>query len=421
MSASSAPATWDSPWRATFSKRVRAHGVGRAPDATAELERLGAKRAAGLTALAESVRITCTILPNDAIVQAVVLGERGAGGLLSGAQSGDVIFDLSTVSPGSTKRLAAEALPRGVRLIDAPVSGSVSGAVAGTLAVMIGATADVARPYEAVLKAIGTNLFYLGEVGRGNTLKLLNNLVALTTRRPSVKRWGSPIVSAFQGRWWARSWQVERRELHPGAEARRARQHDYSPASSGSRNKDLGLALELPPRRERGPTWSSRRGKSTRKRARPASENWIAPACWRCSSPSPRRSSRLSVPGQTRRAAPDGIGLRRAVAPPLVEAIPHERSQRQWPDEEQHADAAQSLQEFRGRLADESPKGHQERGVQHRTNDVEGQESPVGDVAAPGQRRREQPHARREATRRIAAARIAEVPHVFSTHCSERA
>ena len=69
-----------------------------------------------------------------------------------------------------------------MRLIDAPVSGSVSGAVAGSLAVMIGATADVAGAYEPVLKAIGTSLFYLGEVGRGNTLKLLNNLVALANQ-----------------------------------------------------------------------------------------------------------------------------------------------------------------------------------------------------------------------------------------------
>lgn len=58
----------------------------------------------------------------------------------------------------------------------------MSGARAGTLAVMIGATREVAAVFEPVLRVIGTNLFYLGEVGRGNILKLLNNLVALTNQ-----------------------------------------------------------------------------------------------------------------------------------------------------------------------------------------------------------------------------------------------
>ena len=73
-------------------------------EATAELERLGARRARDLKSLAEAVRVTCTSLPNDAVVRAVVLGEGGREGLLAGARSGDVIFDLSTVSPASTRR-----------------------------------------------------------------------------------------------------------------------------------------------------------------------------------------------------------------------------------------------------------------------------------------------------------------------------
>jgi len=152
------------------------------PEATAELERLGGARAADLPALAREVRVTLLSLPDDGVVERVVAGEAARPGLLAGARQGDVIFDLSTVSPSSTRRLAARAAERGVTLIDAPVSGSVSGAAAGTLAVMLGATEEVAKPYEPVLRAIGTNLFYLGEVGRGNILKLLNNLCALTNQ-----------------------------------------------------------------------------------------------------------------------------------------------------------------------------------------------------------------------------------------------
>ena len=151
-------------------------------EATAPLEALGAKRAADLPALAREVRVTLTSLPNEAIVERVILGGPQTPGLVAGARDGDVIFDLSTVSPESTRRVAAKAAQRGVRVIDAPVSGSVSGAVAGTLAIMIGAPAAAVREYEPVLQAMGKHLFYLEEIGRGNTLKLLNNFVALTNQ-----------------------------------------------------------------------------------------------------------------------------------------------------------------------------------------------------------------------------------------------
>jgi 3-hydroxyisobutyrate dehydrogenase-like beta-hydroxyacid dehydrogenase len=217
------------------------------PEATAELERLGARRARDLASLASAVRVTCTSLPNDAVVEAVVLGEAGRDGLLAGARDGDVIFDLSTVSPDSTRRLAARALERGVRLIDAPVSGSVSGATAGTLAVMIGASAGTAGAYEPVLRAIGTSLFYLGEVGRGNVLKLLNNLVALTNQAvlcealAPADRLGVPreMVGEVIGKSSGASFILERKLAA-------LVKHDYSPGFFVDlAHKDLGLALEL--------------------------------------------------------------------------------------------------------------------------------------------------------------------------------
>src|SRR3989338_8309768 len=73
------------------------------PEATTELERLGAERPAALPALARAVRATLLSLPNERVVEAVVLGAPGAPGLVEGAQRGDVIFDLSTVSPTSTR------------------------------------------------------------------------------------------------------------------------------------------------------------------------------------------------------------------------------------------------------------------------------------------------------------------------------
>ncbi len=151
-------------------------------EATAPLEALGARRASGLAAVAASAEVTLTSLPNDAIVEEVLFGSTANPGLIAGASAGHVVFDLSTVSPDTTRRLAARAAERGVRLIDAPVSGNVSGAVAGTLAVMIGAPAHDVAPFESVLRAIGKNLFCLGETGRGNILKLLNNFASLSNQ-----------------------------------------------------------------------------------------------------------------------------------------------------------------------------------------------------------------------------------------------
>jgi 3-hydroxyisobutyrate dehydrogenase-like beta-hydroxyacid dehydrogenase len=150
--------------------------------ATSPLERAGATRAADLPTLAGSVRVTLLSLPDARAVEAALFGAPGAPGLMAGAKSGDFIFDLSTVGPASTRSLAARAGRQGVRLVDAPVSGSVSGAEAGTLAVMIGAPEADVKPFEAIFRAIGKNIFCLGEVGKGNILKLLNNYIALTNQ-----------------------------------------------------------------------------------------------------------------------------------------------------------------------------------------------------------------------------------------------
>ncbi|HEV8458141.1 MAG TPA: NAD(P)-dependent oxidoreductase [Methylomirabilota bacterium] len=152
------------------------------PEATAPLEALGATRAPDLPTLARVVRVTLLSLPDQLAVEAALFGRDRIPGLMASAQPGDVIFDLSTVGPETTRGLAARCRKHGVTLIDAPVSGSVAGARAGTLAVMIGASAEVAAPFESVFRAIGGNLFYLGEVGKGNILKLLNNYVALSNQ-----------------------------------------------------------------------------------------------------------------------------------------------------------------------------------------------------------------------------------------------
>lgn len=215
--------------------------------ATAPLERAGAMRAADLPSLAGAVRVTLMSLPDARAVEAALFGGAGAPGLMAGAKPGDFIFDLSTVGPDTTRALAARALRQQVRLIDAPVSGSVSGAEAGTLAVMIGAPEADVKAFDPVLRAIGKSLFYLGEVGKGNILKLLNNYVALTNQAALCEamaladRLGVPrqTVGDVVGKSSGASFILERKLAA-------IVKHDYRPGFYiDLARKDLGLALEL--------------------------------------------------------------------------------------------------------------------------------------------------------------------------------
>lgn len=217
------------------------------PAATAPLEKAGATRAAGLQALASSVRVTLMSLPDAKAVEAALFGAGGAPGLMSGAKAGDFIFDLSTVGPASTRALAARTAQQGVRLVDAPVSGSVSGAEAGTLAVMIGAPEADVEAFAPIFRAIGKSLFFLGEVGKGNILKLLNNYVALTNQaalceamaladRLGVSR---QTVGDVVGKSSGASFILERKLAA-------LVKHDYSPGFFVDlARKDLGLGLDL--------------------------------------------------------------------------------------------------------------------------------------------------------------------------------
>ena len=119
-----------------------------------------------------------TSLPVPRDVEAVVLGENG---ILEGASSGAVFFDLSTNSPTMVRRLHEECAARGVTLLDSPVSGGVYGAAAGTLAVMVGGDKATYDRFKPTLEAIGTHVVYCGDIGNGSVCKICNNLMSMGT------------------------------------------------------------------------------------------------------------------------------------------------------------------------------------------------------------------------------------------------
>ena len=122
--------------------------------------------------------VVFTSLPIPRDVEAVVLGENG---ILEGATPGSIYVDLSTNSPAVIQRIHRVCREKGVMVLDAPVSGGVYGAVAGTLAVMVGgdeATFDRVKP---VLDAIGSHVVYCGPIGSGMVCKICNNLMSMGT------------------------------------------------------------------------------------------------------------------------------------------------------------------------------------------------------------------------------------------------
>ncbi|HVM52119.1 MAG TPA: NAD(P)-dependent oxidoreductase, partial [Acidimicrobiales bacterium] len=152
--------------------RLTVHDV--RAESAANLLDAGAAWADSARAVADASDVTFLSLPNPADVTEVV---TGAAGVLAGAAAGTTIVDLSTNAPEVVRALAASAAERGVGFLDAPVSGGVGGARKGSLAVMVGGDADAYAAQLPLLEVIGDRVFHVGDVGAGNVVKLLNNML----------------------------------------------------------------------------------------------------------------------------------------------------------------------------------------------------------------------------------------------------
>jgi 3-hydroxyisobutyrate dehydrogenase len=147
----------------------------RSPQAMENLLQAGAHPAASAREVAEGSEIVLTSLPASPDVEAVYLEP---GGLVESAKPGTILIDLSSVFPSTPRKIEPQATARGVYFLEAPVSGGVTGARAATLAIMVGGDPEVLTRAQPVLRAIGPNIFHVGPVGAGNTVKAINNMMA---------------------------------------------------------------------------------------------------------------------------------------------------------------------------------------------------------------------------------------------------
>jgi 3-hydroxyisobutyrate dehydrogenase len=147
----------------------------RNPQAMENLLQAGARRAASAREVVEASEIVLTSLPASPDVETVYLEPEG---LVASAKPGAILIDLSSVLPSTPRKIEPRARARGVHFLEAPVSGGVSGARAATLAIMVGGDPEILTRAQPVLRAIGPNIFHVGPVGAGNTVKAINNMLA---------------------------------------------------------------------------------------------------------------------------------------------------------------------------------------------------------------------------------------------------
>ncbi|MBK5445090.1 MULTISPECIES: NAD(P)-dependent oxidoreductase [unclassified Peribacillus] len=151
------------------------YGVDTNSDAEKKFSQDGGKIGVPTELLAKQVDIVMTSLPTPQIVEKVYLGD---GGIVENADSALTIIDFSTISPQLNEKIYAITKEKGIDYLGAPVSGSVSGAVNGTLTIMVGGDKKVYEQALPLLRVLGDNPFHLGEsVGVGTVIKLLNNLM----------------------------------------------------------------------------------------------------------------------------------------------------------------------------------------------------------------------------------------------------
>jgi 3-hydroxyisobutyrate dehydrogenase len=135
----------------------------------------GAQRAQSVADAARGVDVVVTMVPTGAETRAVYLGEHG---IIAAADKGTLLIDSSTIDVETARAVIAEANKAGFEMIDAPVSGGVFGAEAGTLTFMCGGDRKVFEKAKPTLEAMGKAIIYAGGPGNGQAAKICNNMLA---------------------------------------------------------------------------------------------------------------------------------------------------------------------------------------------------------------------------------------------------
>ncbi|MDV5167586.1 3-hydroxyisobutyrate dehydrogenase [Photobacterium rosenbergii] len=224
---------------------------------TVAAESLKAEGAAVASTMEECVKgaeTVMTMLPAGEHVRAVYLGDHDGGiGLLRMVDEGTFLIDSSTIDPASARLVAQEARSKGFEFVDAPVSGGVAGAQAGTLTFIVGGTDDGFKQAQAVLQFVGKNIFHAGKAGDGQMAKICNNLMLgiLMSGTCEALSLGMDngldpkVLSEIMLQSSGRNWALELYNPCPGIMEKAPASNQFQPGFMAKLMlKDLGLGLE---------------------------------------------------------------------------------------------------------------------------------------------------------------------------------
>jgi 3-hydroxyisobutyrate dehydrogenase len=138
----------------------------------------GALRAESPARAAEGAEIIVSIVSDTPDVEEIILGKDG---VIHGASPGAILIDMSTISPTATRCMADVLGEKGIKMLDAPVSGGPEGAQQGTLTIMVGGEADDVEKALPILEAMGKTITHVGPIGSGQVTKAINQVIIAGT------------------------------------------------------------------------------------------------------------------------------------------------------------------------------------------------------------------------------------------------
>jgi 2-hydroxy-3-oxopropionate reductase len=153
-------------------------GHNRSPEPVRRLVEQGGRGADGLADAVRDADVVITMVPDSPDVEAVALGEDG---IYAHAKPGTLHVDMSSIRPDVARRVAEAGRERGMRVLDAPVSGGEQGAIDATLSIMVGGEAADFADARPVLEAVGKTVVHVGPAGSGQTVKAANQLIVAGT------------------------------------------------------------------------------------------------------------------------------------------------------------------------------------------------------------------------------------------------
>lgn len=219
-------------------------------DALASAREAGATVVATAADAVTGVDGVISMLPASRHVESLYLGDNG---LIRHIAPGTLVVDCSTIAPASARTVAKAAADRGLRFLDAPVSGGTAGAAAGTLTFIVGGDADALQQARPWLDAMGKNIFHAGHHGAGQVAKIANNMLLAIHMAGTAEALSlgvangldPKVLSEIMSKSSGRNWSLELYNPWPGVMENVPASRGYSGGFGAALMlKDLSLAAE---------------------------------------------------------------------------------------------------------------------------------------------------------------------------------